>query len=52
MEETNARRIFERKIVRKMCGPVEEGECGQIRTNKEIKDIVQGEAIVKFMKSP
>ena len=43
-------RIFEQKIVRKICGPKKEGESWRIRTNKEIKDILQGEDIVKFIK--
>jgi hypothetical protein len=33
-DETNAFRIFDRKVVRKMYGPVKEGECCRIRTNK------------------
>jgi hypothetical protein len=34
MEETNMLRIFERKIVRKIYGPVTEGEWWRIRTNR------------------
>jgi hypothetical protein len=49
-EETNALRMFERKIVRKIHGPVKGELCG-IRTNKEINDMPQGEDIVKFIKS-
>ena len=51
MEETNALRIFERKIVSKIHGLVKEGERWGIRSNKEIMDMLQGEDIVKFIKS-
>jgi ribosomal protein S28E/S33 len=37
IEEMNALRISERKIVRKMYGPIKEGDSWEIRTNKEIK---------------
>jgi hypothetical protein len=46
-DETNALKIFDRKVVRKMYGPVKEGECWRIRTNKEIKGILQSDDIVK-----
>jgi hypothetical protein len=45
----NALRIFERKIVRRIYGPINEGESWRIRTNKEIED--RGADIVKFIKS-
>jgi hypothetical protein len=35
-EEMNARRIFEWKIVRRICGPINEGGSWRIRANKEI----------------
>jgi hypothetical protein len=38
-EEMNAIRISERKIIRKIYGPIKEGDSQRIRTNKEIKDI-------------
>jgi hypothetical protein len=47
----NAQRIFERKIVRRIYGPINEGESWRIRTNKEIEDISEGADIVKFIKS-
>jgi hypothetical protein len=34
----NALRIFERKIVRRIYGPINEGESWRIGTNKEIED--------------
>jgi hypothetical protein len=50
-EEMNALRIFERKIARKIYGPINEGESWRIRTNKEMEDILEGADIVKFIKS-
>jgi hypothetical protein len=50
-EEMNALRIFERKIVRRIYGPINEGESSRIRTNKEIEDKLEGADIVKFIKS-
>jgi hypothetical protein len=47
----NALRIFERKIVRKICDPINKGESWRIRANKEIEDILEGADIVKFIKS-
>jgi hypothetical protein len=49
-EEMNALRIFERKIVRKIYGHINEGGSWRIRTNKEIEDILEGADIVKFIK--
>jgi len=51
IKEINTLRIFERKIVRRIHEPVKEGESWRIRTNKEIKDTLQGQDIVKFIKS-
>jgi hypothetical protein len=50
-EEINALRIFERKIIRRIYGPINEGESWRIRTNKEIEDILEGADIVKSIKS-
>jgi hypothetical protein len=50
-EEMNALGILERKIVRRIYGPINEGESWRIRTNKEIEDILEGANIVKFIKS-
>jgi hypothetical protein len=51
VEETKASRIFERKIVRKIYGPVKGGERWRIRTNKEVEDILQVKDTVEFIKS-
>jgi hypothetical protein len=45
IEETNTLRISERKIIRKIYGPIKEGDSWRIRTNKETKDILQGEIL-------
>ena len=45
-------KIFERKTVRKIYGPVNEAERWRIRTNVEIKDVPQGAGIVKFIQNP
>jgi hypothetical protein len=49
--EMNALRISEKNIIRKIYGPIKEGDSWRIRMNKEIKDILQGADIVKFIKS-
>jgi hypothetical protein len=49
IKETNIFRIFERKIVRNIYGPLKE-ECWRIRTNR-IKDMLEGEDTIKFIKS-
>jgi hypothetical protein len=48
VEEMNMFRIFERKLVRNIFGPLKE-EHGKIRTNG-IKDILEGDDTVKFIK--
>jgi len=51
-EETQALRMFERKIERKIYGPKYMDERWRVRTNKEIKDILQRTDIVKLIKIP
>jgi hypothetical protein len=43
--------MFERKAVTEIYGPAQEGERWRIRTNKEIKNILQGADMVKMTKS-
>jgi hypothetical protein len=44
-------RIFERKIMRKICGPIQEGDIWRIRYNEELNRSMNGENIVKFIKA-
>jgi hypothetical protein len=44
-----ALRVFERKIVRKLYGPIKEEEKWRIRTSNRVKDILQGASIAKFI---
>jgi hypothetical protein len=50
MEEEGALAVFERKILRKIYGPVKENESRRIRQNCELEDIIKGENIVRFIK--
>ena len=48
MEDERALVVFERKILRKICGPVKENELWRIRRNDELETIIKGENIVRF----
>jgi hypothetical protein len=48
--EENALRIFERKILRKIYGPVMENDIWRHRYNDELNDIIKGKDIVRFIK--
>jgi hypothetical protein len=50
MEEERILAVFERKILRKIYGPVKENELWRIRRNDELEDIIKGENIVRFIK--
>jgi hypothetical protein len=51
MEEERVLAGFERKILRKIYGPVKENELWRIRRNGELENIIKGEIIVRFIKS-
>ena len=50
MEEERALAVFERKILRKIHGPVNENELWRTRQNDELEAIIKGENIVRFIK--
>ena len=50
MEEERALAVFERKILRKIYGPVKENELWRTRQNDELEAIIKGENIVRFIK--
>jgi len=49
--DENLLRIFERKILRKIYGPIQEEDTWRIRNNEELNRSVDGEDIVKFIKA-
>jgi hypothetical protein len=51
VEEDRVLAVFERKILRKIYGPVKENELWRIRRNGELEDIIKWENIVRFIKS-
>jgi len=50
MEEERALAVFERKILRKIYGPLKENELWRIRRNDELETIIKGANIVGFIK--
>ena len=51
MEEERALAVFERKVLRKIYGPVKENDLWRIRLNDELEAIIKVENIVRFIKS-
>jgi len=49
--DENLLRIFEKKILQKIYGPIHEGDIWRIRNNEELNRFINGEDIVKFIKS-
>jgi hypothetical protein len=47
----NMLRTFERKILRKIYGPIQEGDIWRIRNNEELNRCINGEDTVKFIKA-
>jgi hypothetical protein len=50
VEEERALAVFERKILRKIYGPVKENELWRIRRNNELEAIIKRENTVRFIK--
>ena len=50
MEEERALAVFERKMLRKIYGPVKENELWRIRRSDELEAIIKGENTVRFIK--
>jgi hypothetical protein len=48
--DENLLRIFERKILRKIYGLIQEGDTWRIRNNEELNRVIKEEDIVKFIK--
>ena len=49
--DENILRIFERKIMQKIYGLIQEGDIWRIRHNEELNILMNGEDIVKFTKA-
>ena len=49
--DENLLRIFERKIMQKIYGPIQQGDIWRIRYNEELNRLMNGEDIVKFIKA-
>ena len=49
--DENLLRISERKILRKIYGPIQDGDMWRIRNNEELNRSINGEDIVKFIKA-
>jgi hypothetical protein len=50
-EDENILRRFERKIIRRMYGPVRQGREWRIRNNEEIDNIIRKKDILRFLKA-
>jgi hypothetical protein len=49
--DENLFRIFERKILRKIYGPIQEGDSWRTRNNEELNTSINGKDIAKFIKA-
>ena len=50
VEEERTLAVFERKILRKIYGPMKENELWRIRQNDELETTIKVENIVRFIK--
>jgi hypothetical protein len=50
VEEERTLAIFERKTLRKICGPVRDNELERVRRNDELETIIKRENIVRFIR--
>ncbi|KAJ4445213.1 hypothetical protein ANN_07014 [Periplaneta americana] len=50
-KEENSLRSFERKILRRIFGPVSDHQGWRIRSNNELLNLIGGQDVVKFMKA-
>jgi hypothetical protein len=51
MHKNRVSAIFERKILRKIYGPVKENELWRIRRNDELEDIIKGRILSGLLKA-
>jgi hypothetical protein len=49
--DENALRSFERKILRRIHGPVQDQDGWRIRYNKELSELIKGQDLVRFIKT-
>ena len=49
--DANKLRVFERKIIRRIYGPIQENGYWRIMDNLEVNNILKGEDIVRFIKA-
>ena len=50
-KDENLLRVFEMKILTRICGPLREGQSFRMRTRREVEDGIGGKNIVGFVKS-
>jgi hypothetical protein len=48
---TNRQKVFERKVLRKICGPTNENGIWLIKTNQELDKIIKHKNIINFIRA-